>query len=134
MNTPTDHTLRNAALGAVVTVLLSPTGFSALLGGGIAGYLQGEPPRRGARVGALSGGLASLPVVAVLLLGFGLAFLPTVRFGVPGGVELAIILFVMFPLLVLWTVGLSALGGYLGGALRTGQATSGEGTTPESGS
>jgi hypothetical protein len=31
--------------------------------------------------------------------------------GVPGGVELAIILFVMFPLLFVWIIGLSALGG-----------------------
>jgi hypothetical protein len=30
----------NAAIGAVVTIVLSFTGFSALLGGGIAGYLQ----------------------------------------------------------------------------------------------
>ncbi|MEF8788608.1 MAG: DUF5518 domain-containing protein [Haloarculaceae archaeon] len=111
--------LRNAAVGAVVTVVLSFTGFSALLGGGIAGYLQGEPPKRGARVGALSGAIAVLPVVLVLVLGFVLVLGQPAALGVPGGVELAVILFVMFPLLFAVIIGLSAVGGYLGGYLRT---------------
>jgi hypothetical protein len=34
-------------------------------------------------------------------------------------VELAVILFVMFPLLFAVIIGLSAVGGYLGGYLRT---------------
>jgi hypothetical protein len=54
----------------VVTVVLSFMGFSTLLGGGIAGYLQDEPPKRGARVGAISVGIAVLPVVLVRVLGF----------------------------------------------------------------
>jgi hypothetical protein len=126
MDQTTKTTLKNAAIGAVVTVGLSPTGFSALLGGGIAGYLQRESPKRGARIGAISGALASLPVLLVLVLGAGLFFLPSTQFGVPGGLELAIVLFVMFPLLFLWTIGLSAVGGYLGAYLRADRRPTGE--------
>ena len=111
--------LRNAVIGAVVTIVLSFTGFSALLGGGIAGYLQGEPPRRGARVGALSGGVAVLPIVLVLVLGFVLYLGQPAALGVGGGLNLAIVMFVMFPLLFGWIIGLSEVGGYLGGYLRT---------------
>jgi hypothetical protein len=133
MDPNTKTTLKNAAIGAVVTVGLAPTGFSALLGGGIAGYLQRESPKRGARVGAISGGLASLPVVLVLLLGASLFLLPTTQFGVPGGLELVIILFVMFPLLFAWTIGLSAVGGYLGAYLRSDRRpASDEGATADS--
>ena len=111
--------LRNAVIGAVVTVVLSFTGFSALPGGGIAGYLQDEPPKRGARIGAISGGIAVLPIVLVLVLGFVLYLGQPAAPGIGGGMELAIILLVMFPLLFGWIIGLSAVGGYLGGYLRT---------------
>jgi hypothetical protein len=111
--------LRDAVIGAVVTVVLSFTGFSALLGGGIAGYLQAEPPKRGARVGAISGGIAVLPIVLVLVLGFVLYLGQPSALGVGGGLNLVIILFVMFPLLFAWVIGLSAVGGYLGGYLRS---------------
>lgn len=109
--------LRNAAVGAVVTIVLSFTGFSAVLGGGIAGYLQAEPPRRGARVGAISGGIAVVPILLVLLAGFVLVLGQPSALGA-GGVELAFVLLVLFPLLFAWIVGLSALGGYLGASLR----------------
>ncbi|MFC6942883.1 DUF5518 domain-containing protein [Salinirubellus sp. GCM10025818] len=109
--------LKNAAIGAVVTIVLSFTGFSALLGGGVAGYLQKVPPKRGAKTGAISGGIAVVPILFVLVLGFGLFLWQPGALGVPGGVELAIILFVMFPLLFAWIIGLSAVGGYVGAYL-----------------
>lgn len=109
--------LRNATVGAVVTVLLSFTGFSPLLGGGVAGYLQRVAPKRGARTGAISGAIAVVPIVLVLGLGFVLFLAQPSALGA-GGVELAFILLVMFPLLVAWTIGLSAAGGYVGGYLR----------------
>jgi hypothetical protein len=123
--------LKNAAIGAVVTIVLSFTGFSALLGGGIAGYLQKVPPKRSAKTGAISGGIAVVPILLVLVLGFGLFLWQPGALGVPGGVELAIILLVMFPLLFAWIIGLSAVGGYVGAYLYSNaQSTSRESGTP----
>jgi hypothetical protein len=123
--------LKNAAIGAVVTIVLSFTGFSALLGGGVAGYLQKAPPKRGAKTGAISGGIAVVPILLVLVLGFGLFLWEPGALGVPGGVELAIILLVMFPLLFAWIIGLSAVGGYVGAYLYSNaQSTSRESGAP----
>jgi hypothetical protein len=125
--------LRNAAIGAVVTIALSFTGFSALLGGAVAGYLQREPPKRGARVGALSGGIAVLPVLMVLALGFVLLLGQPTALGIPGAMELLIVLLI-FPLSIAWIVGLSAVGGYVGAYLRTDRRTSqGEPMAPKRG-
>jgi hypothetical protein len=109
--------LRSAAIGVVVTIVLSFTGISALLGGGVAGYLQHVPPKRGARTGAISGGISVLPIVLVPGLGFGLLLRRPGALGVSGGPELAIILLGMSLLLFAWIIGLSALGGYLGASL-----------------
>lgn len=109
--------LRNATIGAVVTIVLSFTGFSPLLGGGVAGYLQSVSPKRGAKTGAISGGIAVIPILLVLVLGFGLFLGQPSALGIPGGMEV-IILLIMFLLLMAWIVGLSAVGGYLGSYLR----------------
>ncbi|MFC4357958.1 DUF5518 domain-containing protein [Halobium salinum] len=113
-------TLVNAVVGAVVTTVLSFTGFSPIVGGAVAGYLQREPPKQGAKVGALSGLLAAVPFLLVLLLGGFLFFggFAGRGFGVPGGLELVIVLFVLLPALFLWNVALGAAGGYLGASLR----------------
>jgi len=121
--------LKNAAIGAVVTIVLSFTGFSALLGGGIAGYLQRVPPKRGAKTGAISGGIAVVPILLVLGLGFWLFLLQPSALGISGGLELAIILLIMFPLLFGWIIGLSAVGGYVGAYLYWDAQS----TRPESG-
>lgn len=113
-------TLLNAGIGAVVTIVLSFTGISPVLGGAVAGYLQRGTRRAGAKVGGISGAVAFLPFVGVLVLGFGFFLAgPTMGgFGVPGGVELLIVVLVVVPLLLLWNVGLGAVGGYLGTYLR----------------
>lgn len=114
-------TLLNAGIGALVTVVFSFTGFSPLVGGGVAGYLQRGTRRGGAKVGALSGGLAFLPFVILFVLFFGFFALAPMTgggFGMPGFIEVVVILLVVFPLLLLWNVGLSAVGGYLGVYLR----------------
>ena len=115
-------TLLNALAGAAVTVVLSFTGFSALLGGAVAGYLQDQGRGDGARVGAISGAIATLPLVLLVVLVFGVFGLMsgmTVRGGVGGpgamGAGFGLLAFGLFLLLVLaWNVGLGALGGYLG--------------------
>lgn len=112
-------TLYNAAVGAVVTIILSFTGFSPLLGGGVAGYLQGAPPKRGARVGAISGAIAILPMLLLGVLAMVVFAIPMGTFGVPGALEVVIMLVVMVPMMLLWFVGLSAIGGYLGAYLQT---------------
>lgn len=111
-------TLFNAVIGAIVTVLLSFTGFSPLLGGGVAGYLHQEDPKSGAKVGAISGVFAAIPFVFIFLLFVIFVLMGSAMGGMPGGPELLIILLIGFPFLLLWNVGLSAVGGYLGGYLR----------------
>lgn len=122
------NTLVNALLGGVVSVVLGFVPFSPVLGGAVAGYLQGADTSRGVRVGIYAGLVAAVPLAFVLfLLVSMLSFVP-----VPGGFEsgamdgsaaaasggsplLAIgVLLVVFALAALYTVGLSALGGYLG--------------------
>ena len=127
------NTWINAAIGAVITIGLSFTGFSPLLGGGVAGYLQKETPKCGAKVGAASGAIATLPVVLVMCLGLLLyAGIPAASPGAPGGLELAIIFLFMLPMIALWFVGLSAAGGYLGGYLWTeSQPPTGDNLTVE---
>ncbi|MCU4752542.1 DUF5518 domain-containing protein [Halobacteria archaeon AArc-curdl1] len=108
----------NAVVGAVITIGLSFTGFSPLLGGGVAGYLQAEPPASGAKIGAISGVIAAIPLFLIIVLGFVLfAAVPAGSGGVPGGVELLVIFVVMLPMMLLWFVGLSAVGGYVGAYL-----------------
>ncbi|KAB1190459.1 hypothetical protein GJR96_15890 [Haloferax sp. MBLA0076] len=128
------NTLRNAVIGAVVTIVLAFTAISPVVGGAVAGYLQQERPNRGARVGAISGVIASIPFLLVLALGVVVFFgtSTTGGFGAPGGVELAIILLLIVPLGVLWNAGLSAAGGYVGAYLRMKSGPA-ESTTPEFG-
>jgi hypothetical protein len=111
-------TLLNALVGAGVTVILSFTGFSPVIGGGVAGYLQRSDRMGGARVGAISGAIATLPFLLLAVVVFGFFGLLA---GIPMGPRaigaslfgLVAVLF-GFLLVVVWTVGLSAVGGYLG--------------------
>lgn len=108
-------TLVNALIGAVVTIVLSFTTISPVLGGGVAGYLQRGDRSEGVRIGAISGAIAALPFLVLFFL-FGGFILPGTMMGdgmgIPGGFVL--FLFVMLVFALAWTVGLSALGGYLG--------------------
>lgn len=114
-------TLINALLGAVATAVLS--GFVPLapvLGGAIAGYLEGGNRDDGLRVGALSGVLPlllAIPIAVVGLFVFGGAFLGV---QVPMSVSLLALVLIVVGLLfgVLYFVGLSAAGGWLGNYVR----------------
>lgn len=67
-------TLLTAVIGAVVTLVLSFTVFSPLLGGGVAGYLQRGNRAGGIRVGALSGAIAAIPFLLLLSVFAGFVF------------------------------------------------------------
>lgn len=109
------NTVANTLIGAVVTVVTAPLlPFAAIVGGGVAGYLQRGDLREGARVGALSGAVASIPafllvwfVVGVLLLGADLFFALSTVFALG-----------LFVAVVGYLVGAGALGGAIGAYLR----------------
>jgi hypothetical protein len=132
MSTPTPETVSksfvdrrkgdfwvNALLGAVVTVVLSFSGISPLIGGGIAGYLQQGTREDGTKVGAASGAIASVPALVVFALVFGFGFLGVLAGGdaaVGGGLFLVVVLTIAVVAIGI-SVGLSALGGYVGTVL-----------------
>ena len=118
------NTLINALIGAVVAVVLAFIPFSTVLGGAVAGYLQGGDQSAAIKVGALAGVFAAIPLVFVMvLLGGIIPFLPA--FGSAGamGALFGIFAFVALLFALLYSVGLSALGGVLGRyvAQETGQ-------------
>jgi len=113
-------TLLNAALGAVVSVVLSgAVPFAPLVGGGVAGYLQGGDRNEGLRVGFVSGLIAVIPAAVVFALVF--SFVTTVLIGA-GEVAVPTLFGALFALLALFVfvfvVGLSAVGGWLGNYVR----------------
>lgn len=108
-------TLINAVIGAVVTVVLSFTGFSPILGGMAAGYLERGDRADGIRVGALSGAIAALPFLLLVFLFGGFMFTGSMMgdgMGFAGGFVFLLLFGFVFALV--WSVGLSALGGFLG--------------------
>lgn len=106
----TANTLMNALIGAAVSIVLAFLPFSTVLGGGVAGYLQGGEYADGAKVGAISGVFAAIPFAFLLV------FAGVFLLAVPVRFALALAAFAVTLLLVLslYTVGLSALGGVLG--------------------
>ncbi|SEQ78845.1 DUF5518 domain-containing protein [Natrinema salaciae] len=113
-----NSTIVNAIIGAVVGVVLSVIPFSTVLGGAVAGFLEGPDERAGAIVGALAGLITFLPVAGGLLLLFGFLGLG-LGFGVPaeGIAFVTFLLVASIPFLLFYFVGPSLLGGYLGAYL-----------------
>lgn len=114
-------TLLNAIIGGIAAFVLSFVPLSPVLGGAIAGYLQGGTRNDGIRVGALSGVVAAVPLVLGGVFFFLVASF-AVPFGEPGagfGI-VAFLLFLVFALVIggLYTVGLGAVGGWLGNYVR----------------
>lgn len=105
------NTLLNALIGGVVGVVLSFIPFSTVLGGGVAGYLEGGESTDGAKVGALAGLVALVPFV--FIFGIVLFFIPVM---VSPGFQAAIWVSILFILCIatVYTVGFSILGGVLG--------------------
>lgn len=107
------NTLLNALIGGVVGVVLSFVPFSPVLGGAVAGYLEGGEYSSGAQVGGLAGAVAFF--LFVVLVGIGLFFVPvlsTPGSGVP--VTLWITLLAGVLLTAAYTIGFGAVGGVLG--------------------
>ncbi|MDS0476150.1 DUF5518 domain-containing protein [Natrinema sp. 1APR25-10V2] len=112
------RTAINAIIGAVVGVVLSFIPLSTVLGGAVAGFLEGPNQRDGTVAGALAGAIAFLPIAAAGVLAFGFLSLGLAAdVPVSGIAFLSIVLVSGIFFLLLYTVGLSALGGYLGAYL-----------------
>ncbi|WP_254762419.1 DUF5518 domain-containing protein [Natrinema marinum] len=112
------RTAINAIIGALVGVVLSFVPLSTVLGGVVAGFLEGPNERDGTIVGALAGAIAFLPIAAVgfFFIGF-FGLVLTGELPVSGIVLLSILVVSAGLFFLLYTVGLSALGGYLGAYL-----------------
>lgn len=107
----TSKTLPYAIIGAFVSIVAAPLPFSTVLGGAVAAYLDDADPGGGVRIGTLAGIIAVVPIA---LFGyFALSFL-----GFRGEFGGFVVLFgLLFVASIVYTVGLSALGGFLGASL-----------------
>lgn len=107
----------NALIGAVVSVVFSFIPFSPVIGGAVTGYLEGGDRNRGLRVGGYAGAIAAIPlvllVVAFIVLGtFGVAVAPEEAIRTLLGILLLAALAIV--VIGVYTIGLSAVGGYVG--------------------
>ncbi|MFB6254976.1 MAG: DUF5518 domain-containing protein [Halobacteriaceae archaeon] len=114
-NIDTPNTFFNALIGAVISLVASPMlPFATIVGGMVAGYLQGTDLREGGLVGGLSGGIALIPLFFFMWLFIGIALIGSVRslfvFGLIG------IFAVLF--MALYFIGAGALGGVLGSYIK----------------
>ena len=112
------NTVLNGLIGGVVAIVLAFVPFSTVLGGGVAGYLEGGNYAAGAKVGAVAGIVAFVPLI--LVLGAALFFVPVVA--VPGPrAQLALWVIVLVSVLATaaYAVGLSVIGGVLGAYLKS---------------
>ncbi|UPV75679.1 DUF5518 domain-containing protein [Halorussus limi] len=109
------NTLTNAVVGAVVSVVGAPLlPFAAIGGGGVAGYLQGTDLREGAKVGAVSGAIATVPAFVLAWAVAGFLFIGMDPFLALTSLFAAF----LFVLVAGYLVGAGALGGALGAYLR----------------
>ena len=116
--------LVNGFLGGVVAVLLAFLPFSTVLGGAVAGYLQGPDRRVALKAGALAGLVALLPLLLVAFVAAGFLVIVPVSPGGPGprfGLFFALLALTVVGVLGIYTVGGGALGGYLGSYLKEDQ-------------
>ncbi|WP_137288270.1 DUF5518 domain-containing protein [Natronorubrum halophilum] len=102
------NTVFNALLGGLAGIVLSFLPGSTLLGGAIAGYLEGGDPADGLRVGALAGVVMLVPFVV-----FG--FLASMFFlGVGSSVSMFGVVLLAVLVVAVYAVGLSILGAVFG--------------------
>ena len=108
-----DNSYVNALLGAAVSVVLSFLPFSPVVGGAVAGYLEGSD---GARLGALAGVFAAIPMFGLFFL-VGGALFAFLGFGEAALGSLAVA-FAVVLLVAAYSLALSTVGGMLGVYLR----------------
>ncbi|WP_135827360.1 DUF5518 domain-containing protein [Halorussus halobius] len=109
------NTLLNVVAGAAATVVTVPLlPFSAVFGGGVAGYLQQRDLATGAKVGALSGAVASIPAFFLVWLVVGVFLLG----GDPFFALSSLFALTLFFLVAGYLVVAGALGGAIGAYLR----------------
>jgi hypothetical protein len=124
----------SALLGAVVTVVTSFLPVAPIFGGAVAGYLHDAGTDRGTRVGAVSGVFASLPLAALYLFVLTVFVFGSITTGeVAGPTFVAVLIGAVFLLVVLYTVGLGALGGYVGARYAESQAAKRDATVDSRG-
>ena len=113
----------NAVIGAVATAILSFVPASPVLGGGIAGYLQRQEAPGVTKAGALSGLLSAVPaIVLTLFVTIGLV-LGIADAGLGLGVAAGLMMVIVTIGLLVYFVGLAALGGYLADRLADDERT-----------
>ncbi|GAA5432232.1 DUF5518 domain-containing protein [Haloarcula japonica] len=107
------ESVTNAGIGALVTIALSFVPFSSVAGGAVAAANNGGRYRTGLWLGTLAGICAMVPLFALFIPALYIASL--LGFGIPPGAPgYDLFLALVFAFFLLYTVGLSALGG-LGG-------------------
>ena len=116
----------NALIGGVITVVIAGfVPFGSVIGGAVAGYLQGGDRNDGLKVGALAGLIALIPFVLLLFFmgtifgalgmgaGMGMFGPNSMLFGFSAGFGFVVLVFALVVGL-LYIVALSAVGGWLG--------------------
>lgn len=107
------NTWLNALIGGVIGVVFAFIPLSTVIGGAVAGYLEGGDYSSGAKVGVFAGLIAFIPFT--FILGIMLFVMPMM--GPPGpGSTIAFWVMLIFALCfaAVYVVGLSSLGGILG--------------------
>lgn len=108
-------TKMNALVGAVVAIVAAPLlPFAAIVGGGVAGYLQRGDLEAGARVGAFAGVIAAIPAVLGVFLFGGFLFGITPLSGFAVAPVFVLFVFVLVPVYYLVAGGIGGtVGSYL---------------------
>ena len=104
-----------AVVGALVAFLIAFVPGSPFVGGVVAGWLVREDRGRGAVAGVLAGFLFSLPTFLATAIIFSVAVGISLLGAVPAAFGLLLVVFAL--LSVAYTLGLGAIGGYVGVAV-----------------
>lgn len=100
----------NVLIGVAAGIILSFIPLSPMLGGGVASYFESGKPATGLKIGAIVGAILLIPFVLI-----GLVLLMLLGFGTTGApIAFGIMAFFLLMIGAVYTIGLSAAGGYLG--------------------